>query len=212
MLKDNSRIVMIGDSITDCGRQRPIGEGHNGELGNGYVLFTEAIINSSNPQQKIRVTNMGVSGNTSTDLVQRWQTDVIDLKPDFVTVMIGINDIWRKFDQPYIRDMHVPPSHYRANLEKLVSSTLSNGINMVILSPYFIESRKDDEMRAMCDEYCAICKSTANTASVIFVDVQTAFDRFLAYNNSNLLAWDRVHPNAIGHMIIARALLDAISQ
>ena len=91
---------MIGDSVTDCERLRPIGEGLFDALGRGYVSMVDGLLMARYPAHRIRVVNMGVSGNTVRDLQKRWQTDVMDLKPDWLSVCIGINDVWRQFDTP----------------------------------------------------------------------------------------------------------------
>jgi len=115
-IEPKTKLLMIGDSITDVGRARPIGEGRNDELGKGYVSFVDALLNSVYPQAAIRVINMGISGNTVRDLKARWQTDVLNLKPDWLSIMIGINDVWRQFDSPKQTEHHVfqknmkPPS------------------------------------------------------------------------------------------------------
>ena len=81
-LQKGEKLVMIGDSITDVGRARPIGEGRADDaLGRGYVMMVDALLGAVYPERLIRVINMGVSGNTTRDLKARWQTDVLDLKP-----------------------------------------------------------------------------------------------------------------------------------
>ena len=97
-LQKGEKLVMIGDSITDVGRARPIGEGRADDaLGRGYVMMVDALLGAVYPERLIRVINMGVSGNTTRDLKARWQTDVLDLKPDWLSIMIGANDVWRQY-------------------------------------------------------------------------------------------------------------------
>src|SRR5688572_27600397 len=95
-LAQGSRWVAIGDSITDTGRARPVGESPGG-LGTGYVLTLDALLGAWYPARRIRLFNVGTSGHTVRDLAERWQTDVVDLKPDWLSVMIGANDVWRQF-------------------------------------------------------------------------------------------------------------------
>jgi lysophospholipase L1-like esterase len=95
------KLVILGDSITDCGRARPVGEGLPGALGNGYVNLFDAMAQVDHPAWKLRVVNMGTDGETSRDLLARWDTDCDALEPDIVAVLIGINDVWRQFDSPY---------------------------------------------------------------------------------------------------------------
>src|SRR5262245_14983449 len=107
-----SKLVLIGDSITDCERARPVGEGLFAALGKGYVSLVDSLLQSTYPQQGIRVVNMGISGNTVRDLKDRWSSDVLALEPDWLSIMIGINDVWRHFDSPWQHEWHVPLAEY----------------------------------------------------------------------------------------------------
>lgn len=206
----NSKLVMIGDSITDCGRARPVGEGLFEALGKGYVSLVDALLGATCPQLGIRVVNVGSSGNTVRDLKARWQSDVLDLRPDWLSIMIGINDVWRQFDLPRQKEQHVGLEEYGKTLDELVARTRPGLKGLVLMTPYFIEPNKADAMRARMDQYGAAVKQTAARHGALFVDVQAAFDQVLAYCHPMSLAWDRVHPNQTGHMIIARAFLQAV--
>jgi lysophospholipase L1-like esterase len=207
----NSKLVMIGDSITDAGRDHNNGgEGLFNSYGNGYVALVQALLHSRYPAHRIRVVNKGISGNDVRDLDRRWQKDVLNQEPDWVSVMIGINDVWRQFDVPQIAEQHVPLDAYRETLGRLVGSTRPQLSGMVVAAPYYIESQRGDAMRTRMDEYAAVAAEIAADNDCLFVDVQAAFDAYLAHFHSAQLAWDRVHPNTTGHMIIARAWLDAV--
>jgi len=210
LIKPKSRLVMIGDSVTDCERARPIGEGLFGAIGKGYVAQVDGLLGAVYPGHRIRVTNVGASGNTVRDLLGRWQSDVIDLKPQWVSVMIGINDVWRQFDLPRQPEIHVLPAEYEAGLDQLVARTRPAVEGLVLMTPFFIESLREDAMRRRMDEYGAIVKRLAAKHGAILVDTQAAFDRVLAHQHSAAIAWDRVHPNHIGHSVLARAFLDGI--
>ncbi len=209
-LHPGQTLVMIGDSITDCGRARPVGEGYFGELGNGYVALTDALLAASDPALGARVLNVGISGNTVRDLAGRWATDVINLRPDWLSICIGINDVWRQFDRPDDPAAGVRPDEYEATLEKLVAETRPALQGLVLLTPFFLETDKNDPMRAVMDEYTAIVKAIAARQGVLLVDTQAAFDRALQSVSASTLAGDRVHPNARGHMLLARAFLQAL--
>jgi lysophospholipase L1-like esterase len=205
-----SKLVMIGDSITDCERARPSGEGLFAALGSGYVSLVDALLQATYPQDRIRVVNMGVSGNTVRDLHARWQSDVLDLAPDWLSVMIGINDVWRQFDSPWQSELHVSAERYAQTLEELVATTRPRLAGMVLLTPYFIEPNRTDPMRARMDAYGAIVRELAVRYDAHCVDTQAAFDAVLKHLHPMTLAWDRVHPTRTGHMVLARAFLQAI--
>ncbi|MBV9851340.1 MAG: SGNH/GDSL hydrolase family protein [Armatimonadetes bacterium] len=209
-LTKNTKLVMIGDSITDAGRAQPVGEGMGGALGSGYVSLVDALLGATRPDLGIRVINMGTSGNTVRDLAARWQRDVLGLKPDWLSVMIGINDVWRQFDSPTRPERHVPLDEYERTLDDLVTRTLPAVTGLVLMTPFYIEPNTQDLMRAQMDRYGAAVKRLAQKHNALFVDTQAAFNAVLAHLYPATLAWDRVHPGLTGHMVLARAFLRAV--
>ncbi len=204
-----SKLLFIGDSVTDMERARPVGEGLFEALGRSYPTQVNALLAAHYPERRIRVVNMGTSGNTVRDLAARWETDVFAQQPDWLSIMIGINDVWRQFDSPFIAESHVLPDEYERTLAKLVADTLPRVKQLVLMTPYYIESNPADAMRARMDEYGAICRKIAGQhPGVILIDTQAAFNRVLEYYHSAYFAWDRVHPNTQGHAVLARAFLD----
>lgn len=201
---------MIGDSITDCGRGRPVGEGLGTALGNGYVSLVAASLGAACPERRIRVVNLGCSGDTVRSLKARWAGDVFALHPDWVSVMIGINDVWRQFDLPLMTETHVLPDEFASTLDELVATTLPRVKGMVLMTPFYIEPNRKDAMRARMGEYGATVKRLAAKHGTLFVDTQAAFDKVLASVYPASLAWDRVHPSLTGHMVLARAFLTAV--
>ena len=114
------RIVFTGDSVTDMGSVKPIGEGLFDNAGHGYVRMVDNLLASAYPERCIRVTNAGISGNTSRMLLERFDRDCIDLDPDWVSICIGINDVWRQFDAPAFTDQAGYPEEYEANLTAMI--------------------------------------------------------------------------------------------
>ena len=215
MIPAGSKLLMIGDSITDCGRKRPMAEAIVGgggieALGSGYVSLVYALLTATHPMLRIQMVNMGVAGETVRDLAARWSRDVLRLSPDWLSVMIGINDVWRQFDSPWQTELHVLLDKYTQTLEKLVRSTRSQLQGMVLMSPYYIEPDRSDPMRAMMDRYGVEVGEIAGRYGAIFVDTQAAFDRVLNEVHPQSLAPDGVHPNLVGHTILARAFLHAM--
>ncbi|MGE9290447.1 MAG: SGNH/GDSL hydrolase family protein [Puniceicoccales bacterium] len=207
LFESGDTLLFIGDSITDCGRARPVGEGAG--LGSGYVSLVNSALGARFPETAVRVLNTGIGGNRVIDLEARWEQDVFDLKPQWVSIMIGINDVWRQFDGG-VSKFQVGPELFRSTLSKLVEETASKVKGIVLMSPYFLEANPGDPMRALMDEYGAIVKAVAENAGCPFVDTQAAFDRYLAKRPTQTLCGDRVHPNLVGHQIIADAFLAAI--
>ena len=211
LFKPNQKVVFIGDSITDFERARPVGEGLFGAIGKSYVGIVEGLTAAAYPDYHVRFVNMGIGGNTVLDLQDRWQTDVLDLCPDWLFVYIGINDVWRQFDSPLQTEKHISPalfeSTYRELIEKTVGS-LKGGL--VLMTPHFLETNKNDPMRIRMDEYGDIVRRLAKEYGALLVDTQAAFDDFLAHNHPMVINWDRIHPNVMGHCILARAVLKTV--
>lgn len=210
LIKPNSKLVMIGDSITDTGRAQPVGEGLFDALGRGYASLVDALLGTVYPEQGVRVVNMGTGGHTVRDLDRRWQTDVLDLKPDWLSVMIGTNDVWRQFDSPRQPETHVLPDEYAQTMDALIVRTLPLVPNIVLMTPFYLEPNRADPMRRRVDEYGTIVQKLAAKHGTLFVDTQAAFDKVLTAYYPATLAWDRVHPNQTGHMVLARAFLQAV--
>lgn len=202
---------MIGDSITDCGRARPVGQGlTETSMGNGYVSLVAAFFAAVSPAHGVRVINMGISGNTVRDLKARWQTDVEALHPDWLSILIGINDVWRQFDSPNEPARHVQPEEFERTLEDLVRTTAPSVRGLVLMTPYMIEPDRNDPMRTMMDSYGKIVRRIALDHGALLVDIQAEFDKAMAFIKPDQLSSDRIHPNLSGHMIIAHAFLTAV--
>jgi lysophospholipase L1-like esterase len=103
-----ARILFIGDSITDMNRGRSADPNHI--LGHGYVFLIAARQGAAFPELQLDFVNRGISGNTVLDLEKRWKKDMIDLKPDMLSVLIGVNDYTTK----------IPLDQYEQVYDKLI--------------------------------------------------------------------------------------------
>jgi lysophospholipase L1-like esterase len=204
------KVVFIGDSITDCGRSRPLGEGLSSAFGDGWVRNVAALMNAVHPELRLRAVNMGTGGDTSRNLRDRWETDVLGLSPDWVSVMIGVNDVWRQFDMPQLVEAGVPLDEYKAILKGLVERTVPKVKGVILMTPFFLEPNRQDPMRARLDEYGQTVRDLAREHGLVLVDAQAAMDRFLRHHHSSFIGWDRVHVDATGNMILALEWLRAV--
>ena len=210
LFEKNDTVLFIGDSISDYERARPVGEGLFNAWGRSYVADAGSLLNCMYPELALRVVNMGVSGNQVRDLDARWETDVMERKPDWVSVLIGINDVWRQFDSPYMPETHVLPDEFESTYEKLIQRTLPHVKGMILMTPYFMEPNRADPMRARMDEYGAIVKKLADKYRCAFVDLQSGWDALFRHMHPCNIAWDRIHPNQVGCMYIAKQFLKAV--
>jgi len=207
LLNDNSSLLFIGDSITDCGRAYPIGEGNR--LGNGYVALVDNFIKAVYPKLIIKIMNTGISGNRITDLKSRWKRDVLELNADRISIMIGINDVWHQVEDPFASNQ-VIKKLYRKIYRELIESVINEVEDIILITPYFLELDKNDPMRKMMDKYSNVVKELSLEYGTIFIDAQHSFDQYLKYYSQDTLSYDKVHPNLTGHMIIASSFLKAI--
>lgn len=207
IFENNDRIVFAGDSVTDMGSVQPVGEGLFDILGRSYVRVVENYLVTGYPELNIRITNSGISGNTSRDLLERFDRDVVSLKPDWVSICIGINDVWRQFDTPAMLDCQVQPDEYEKNVEEMILRVKDTVKGIFILTPYYMEPNREDKMRARMDEYGAICRRLAEKHGCRFVDFQKMYEDFCKIRHSSCIAWDRVHPNQMGATLMAKEFL-----
>ncbi len=214
IFQDKETIVFAGDSVTDCGRKRPYGQGLWEGLGNGYVRMVDSNLAIDYPDRFLHIINVGESGAASKDMLAHWEQNVEACHPDWVFFMIGANDVWRQFDEPNLDNSALMPDCYRANLESVCERTLPNVKGMFVISPFYMEANDNDPMKKRMVEYAKICQEVvekyAKEYNIKYIDVQEDFDNHLKYRYPAYISWDRVHPNWVGGMIIARKILKAI--
>ena len=212
LIQPNSRLLFIGDSITDCGRKRPIGSGgFDQALGNGYVSLVDAALAALYPDYAIDIINMGISGDTVHDLKYRWKRDVLDLKPDWLSILIGINDAWQHFNQLWQSEGQDPVDRFAETLDELVGQVRPAVHGLILMTPYYLETNPLEPMRAMMDQFGAAVGEVAARHQTVLVDSQADFNPVIDKVDPLQLAMDRVHINLAGHMILARAFLQSIN-
>lgn len=205
--KNYDRVVFAGDSVTDMGSTNPVGEGLFDNLGKSYVRIIENMLVAWYPELNIRITNSGISGNTSRDLAARFDRDVVDLNPQWVSICIGINDVWRQFDTPAIPEWAVTIEEYEKNLEEMILKIKEKVNGIFLCTPYYIEPNGEDAMRKRMDEYGLVCKKLAKKYGCELIDFQSLYNEFCKYKHSSIIAWDRVHPNQMGATLMAKEFL-----
>jgi lysophospholipase L1-like esterase len=199
-----SRLLFIGDSITDCNRRKD-----PDELGSGYVRLIADHLSAFDPWRAPAVLNRGISGNKVPDLEQRWQRDVIDLRPDVLSVFIGVNDVWHGF-KPDRQGCTLPDyvAGYRRILG-LAREALPH-LQLVLCEPSSLRLAEPADAHAQLQPYVeAIGALAVEFEADAVVPLYAAFNG--AYEQRPDIAWttDGVHPTSTGHMLIARSWLRA---
>jgi lysophospholipase L1-like esterase len=204
IFEDGQRIVFIGDSITDCDRRDL-----HAPFGNGYVSLVRAFTTARHPGTRLTWLNRGVGGDTVRHLAARWEPDAVGTRPDWLSVMIGINDVWRAFDG-YPQDA-VPLGEFEATLRSLLRRAVdATGCRLILADPYLIEPDREEPQRAATDRYAEVVARLAVEFEARHVATQRAFDDALAVSAPGDWADDRIHPGLAGHAVIAEAFLHTI--
>jgi lysophospholipase L1-like esterase len=194
-----ARILFQGDSITDGNRGR--GADPNHILGHGYVFIIAARHGAAFPGLKLDFMNRGVSGNTVTNLQQRWQKDTLDLQPDLLSILVGVNDSGRG----------VPLDQYAQLYERLLADTkaANPNIKLVLCEPFLLPvgKKKDnyETSRADIHKRQDIVARLAKKYGAALVKFQSAFDEACQRAPAEHWIWDGVHPTYSGHQIMADA-------
>lgn len=211
--KEGSRLLFIGDSITDMkwGRNE---KDRNHYLGHSYVYLIASRLGVDMPQAKLEFFNRGHSGNRIANLKTRWQKDVIEMKPDLLSVLIGVND--RKVEKVSDFAADQWEADYRDVLTRAREANAK--LRIVLLDPFVLQSGwwmtkggQWDTSRAQIDKMCAIVARLAGEFGAVHVKTQEVFDAAAKAVSPEQWIWDGVHPLPQGHELIARNWLQVVS-
>lgn len=186
--------LFIGDSITECDRFEP---GFR-PLGRGYVKVIGDLVTKVDPSS--RVINRGVSGNRTRDLVERWDRDCLDFSPDVVTIAVGINDTWRRYDA----DDATSASDFAALYERMLASLASRRIQAVVIVPFLLAlSEEQASWREDLDPKIEIVHSLAAAHGSTLVEADALLNSLGDDIGIEALTDDGIHLSAIGHRTLA---------
>ena len=208
------KILFQGDSITDAGRTA---SSNQDNLGRGYPLFVAGMIGLRHSAKPFQFVNRGISGNRVVDLYQRWKVDCLNLDPDVISILIGVNDTWHE-----VRRNGVEVPRARTILDLLVSWTREAAPNakIALCEPFILMAEQASGgrtpgenwapfpgWRAEIDERRAYTRAIAERYGAVFVPFQKALDDALALAPADHWLVDGVHPTPAGHALLADAWL-----
>ncbi len=205
LLETGATILFQGDSITDCGRDR---ENQN-HLGDGYAQCAAHALAALYPEAGFKVLNRGVSGNRVKDLLARYDDDFAAVKPDVLSILIGINDVWRRYDSADATSIDTFTEEYRQLLSQ-VKRDLPN-TRIVIMEPFLLHVQPGQSAwREDLDPKIQVVRALAAE----FADCFIPLDALMSARHAQgvplaALATDGVHPTPTGHGFIAREWLKA---
>lgn len=212
MIEPESTILFQGDSITDAGREREIIEPNLSDaLGWGYCNHIVSKLLRDRPGDDLRFYNRGVSGNRIVDLYARWKADAINLKPNVVSILVGVNDSWHEF----MRHDGVELDRFEAVYRMLLTYTTQQlpGVQLILCEPFALEY--DAVAEAMIQDLGQrqrIVKALSEEFSACFVPYQSAMDDARALAPPDYWTLDGVHPSPAGHSLLARCWLQTVIQ
>ncbi len=203
-VEENAVVLFQGDSITDAGRSRE----NPDDLGGGYAKMVAARFEALYPEKKVRFINRGISGNRAKDLVARWKEDALDLKPTWISILIGINDCWRRYDRNDPTSRADFETHFRKVLDdskKLLKARL------IILEPFLLPVPEDRiAWREDLDPKIDAARKLAREFGAVYVPYDGLFAAASCRREPKFWAGDGVHPSAAGHAFMAEHWLKAM--
>ena len=203
-IKAGQTVLFQGDSITDAGRDRQDPQ----NMGSGYANFISAWITATYPSLQVQFFNRGISGNRVGDLLDRWHEDCIDLRPDVLSIFIGINDTWRRYDSNDPTSTEAFMAKYRRLLE-WTRKDLDTQI--VLVEPFVLPIPEDRrQWREDLDPKIQAVRDLAREFGTLYVPLDGPFAAAASQQPLEIWAPDGVHPSQAGHALIARQWLQAV--
>lgn len=205
-IRSGDRILFQGDSITDAGRRSP----QAGPLGGGYVAQVAGLILSRRPDLQVEILNRGIGGDRTVELLARWKEDCLDLRPQVLSIKIGVNDVWRLRGE-WNGQKHVPLDQYQANLRSLCDQAKAAGVrDLILVSPTTIDHANASPLNDLLGTYAAWAKIYAAEIGATFVDARSRLMTARAAYPQVRWTGDGCHPTVSGHAVIAGAWYDAV--
>lgn len=210
-LSEGSVILFQGDSITDAGRDKKRQAANDPRsLGVGYPAHTAGGILRDHASLGLQVHNRGISGNKVPDLDKRWDKDCLDLKPDVLSILIGVNDIWHKLNGRYDGTPEVYRDGFAALLERTKKALPDT--KLVICEPFVLRcGAVNDSWFPEFETRREFAREVANGAGALWVPFQEMFDEAVASGTKpEYWAGDGVHPSVAGHALMAKTWREVV--
>ena len=204
LIAEGSLVLFQGDSITDGERVRTQAD----DLGRGYARHIAAEYSALYPEQRVRFLNRGVDGDRVRDLRRRWQADCLDLHPTWVSILVGINDTWRRYDSGDTTSVEAFEADYRAILAALDGPAPPR---LIFCEPFVLPVPADRlTWREDLDPKIAVVRRLAREFQAVLVPLDGIFAQAATRREPAFWAPDGVHPSPAGEALIAQAWLRAV--
>lgn len=210
-LQKGDVILFQGDSITDAGRKKESKDVNDAvSLGRGYACEATSQLLVQHADKGLSVYNRGISGNKVYQLAERWDADCLQIKPNVLSILVGVNDYWHKHLGKYDGTLDTYRKDYDALLKR-TREALPN-VQLIIGEPYTVNHVKsvDDTWFPEFDEYRKVARELANTYDAVFVPYQDVYNKALEKAPGSYWTADGVHPTLAGAQLMAQAWLEAV--
>ena len=204
LVAKGATVLFQGDSITDAGRAKADTTPPNDAkaLGNGYAWLAASQLLVDRPADDLKIFNRGISGHKVPQLAARWDKDCIDLKPDVLSILIGVNDIWHGLNGKYDGTPETYARDYLALVERTKKALPA--VKLVICEPFVLRcGAVNDKWFPTFDAYREASKKVAERFDAVFVPFQSMFDTACKFAPADHWAKDGVHPSAAGAALMA---------
>ncbi|MFD9542347.1 SGNH/GDSL hydrolase family protein [Streptomyces sp. NPDC060022] len=199
-LHGSATVLFQGDSITDAGRTSD----PDHPLGRGYARLAADLVRSARPESDITFINRGISGNRASDLRARWREDAVDLKPDVVSVLIGVNDTWRRYDSGDVTSLHAYEDDYRAILTHIREGS---DAQLILVEPFLVPVTAEQwAWREDLDPRIHAVRRLSEEFDATLLAADGLLNQAArAAGGAEHIAGDGVHPTPLGHAVLAEA-------
>lgn len=209
-LKDGDVYLFQGDSITDCGRR-----GADAPMGSGYAKMVMDKVVANAPALKVEFINKGIGGHTVLDLANRWEDDTIQIKPKWLSILIGINDLHRSLGN---NPNPVPVDLYRETYDGILGRVVSAcKPNIILLDPFYISrdtaaGSNRAKVLEMLPGYIEVVHEMSKKYGTALIKTHDLYQEQLKYRHPDHFCPEPVHPNLSGHTVIAEAIYRVLSE
>ncbi len=197
------RILFQGDSVTDANRNREDPQ----DLGIGYAKMASELLKAQYPDTEFEFFNRGIGGNRAADLLNRWDEDAISLKPDVISILVGINDTWHTVNKNASHEIF--EESYRKLLERIKKETSAK---IIMLEQFTIYHQNSEQYHPDVDIKIQITRKLAREFADAYVPVDGLLAKASVGADMEKLTGDGVHPKEAGHRVIAKAYVEAFKE
>lgn len=204
-------ILFQGDSITDAGRKKEEPAANNSAaLGKGYAFLAASDLLNKYPEKNLQIYNKGISGNKVFQLADRWDADCLDLKPNVLSILVGVNDFWHTLTGKYTGTIET----YRTDYDKLLDRTKQKlpDVKLIIGEPYAVTGVKavDEKWYPAFNDYRQAAKELADKYKAVFIPYQAIYDKAIKSAPGSYWTPDGVHPGIPGAALMAQAWMETV--